>query len=434
MSLNSSIQDTANRRNLRLIVLLRWAAVAGQLATIAIVYYGMGLALPLAPMTAVLWLLIGWNGVALLRLRSARPISRGELFTGLLVDVAALTVQLYLSGGATNPFVSLFLLQVMLGAVLLDMKRATALAGATLAAFVLLIFRHRPLVLPHAHGADFFDLHLQGMFVCFVLTAALLLVFVTRITRNLQERDLRLAELRRQAAEEDHIVRIGLLAAGAAHELGTPLATLSVILNDWRKAPLVRDDPEAASELDVMESELERCKTIVSGILVSSGELRGEGTVHTTARAFLDGLVDEWRAWRAPPALDFVNRIDPDAPMAADVALKQVVVNLLDNALEASPGWIGVEARRDGDRLVVAVRDAGPGFTADMLENFGRPYASTKGRRGGGLGLFLVMNVARKLGGAATAANRPQGGAEVILSLPLSALAPRTAAVAEAAA
>ena len=424
MSADVGILDTANRSNLRLLVLLRWIAVGGQLATICAVQFGMGIRLPLGAMFAVLWFLVALNVFAWLRLRGKAAISRQELFVGLLADVLALTAQLYMSGGATNPFISLFLLQAMLGAVLLDVRRAAILAGVTIAAFLGLTFRFEPLQLPARPDVDLFTLHIQGMFICFVLTALLLLIFVTRITRNLQRRDQHLAELRQQSAEEDHIVRMGLLAAGAAHELGTPLATLSVILNDWRRLPFFRRNMEAASELGTMEAELDRCKSIVRGILISSGELRGEGVVRTDTRRFIDDCIIDWKASRAPQGFDYENRFSPDSPMLSDVALRQVIVNLLDNALEASPSWVGVVVRREDDRLTVAVSDKGPGFKAEVLESLGKPYISTKGGPGRGLGLFLVMNVARKLGGAVHAHNRSRGGAEVTLSLPLSVLNP----------
>lgn len=424
MSADVGILDTANRSNLRLLMLLRWIAVGGQMATICAVQFWMGIDLPLGPMFAVLWFLAALNGLAWLRLRGRGAITRRELFLGLLGDVLALTAQLYMSGGATNPFISLFLLQVMLGAVLLDFRRSAALAAVAVAAFLGLTIWSQPLRLPPDSHATLFDLHIQGMFICFVLAALLMLIFVTRITRNLTRRDERLAQLRQQSVEEDHIVRMGLLAAGAAHELGTPLATLSVILNDWRRLAFFRRNAEAKAELGVMEAELERCKSIVRGILISSGELRGEGVIRIQARRFIDDCILDWRGSRAPQGFDYANRFSPDTPILSDVALKQVIVNLLDNALEASPAWVGVDVRREEDRLVLTVSDKGPGFAPEVLERLGKPYVSTKVGPGRGLGLFLVTNVTRKLGGALQAANRPGGGAAVTLSLPLDTLNP----------
>jgi two-component system sensor histidine kinase RegB len=260
------------------------------------------------------------------------------------------------------------------------------------------------------------------MLICFALNAALLVFFITRIGRNLRAGDAQLADLRQRAAEEDHIVRMGLLASGAAHELGTPLATLSVILGDWRRMPEFSQNIELQEEIGEMQAQLQRCKSIVSGILLSAGEARGESSVKTTISTFLNDLAKEWRATRPIVSFVYENRMERDIPVVFDSALKQMICNVLDNALEASPQWLSLEATRGTDSLTLLVTDAGPGFAPAMLTQFGKPYQSSKGRPGGGLGLFFVVNVARKLGGTVTARNREEGGAVVQLTLPLAAI------------
>jgi two-component system sensor histidine kinase RegB len=390
--------------------------------TILVAQYWFGIALPLPLMALVIGCLVLLNIVSLLRYRSHDEISNTELFAELLLDVTALTIQLYLSGGATNPFIGLYLLQVALGAVLLGAWSTWLLVVVASGCFVGLINVHRELALPASRAGELFGLHIEGMFVCFVLAASLLAFFIQRISRNLRIRDEHLADLRQRAAEEDHIVRMGLLASGAAHELGTPLATLSVILNDWRRMPAFRVDPDLAQEIGEMQAQIDRCKAIVTGILMSSGEARGERPVRTSVHAFVDDLVSEWRMLRSPPALDYSNAFSPNEPMVSDPALKQVIFNVFDNAMEASPTWIGVHVRRRDDRLVIVVSDAGSGFDRAILAELGKPYRSTKQRPGGGLGLFLVVNVLRKLGGTVAAANRPEGGAAVTLTLPFKEL------------
>ncbi len=417
-----TITQAANRENLRLLIMLRWIAVVGQMVTIGVVHQLMHVPLPLEGMLLVLAALVLWNLASMARWRAQRPIAGPEVFAGLMMDVLALSLQLYLSGGASNPFVSIFLLQVILGAVLLNVRWAGVLTAATAVAFLVLNFVYRPLDVPNLHEGRYFSLHTIGMFLCFVLTAGLLLIFLARIASNQRDHDLKLAELRRRAVEEDHVVRMGLLATGAAHELGTPLATLSVILNDWKRLDVFRKDSDAHDELQTMGAQLERCKAIVSGILQSSGELRGEGTVKTTVRGFLDQAVEEWRGLRNPPRLDYDNIFAPDLAIVSDVALKQVGTTLLENALEAGADRISLAASRREDQLGIVVRDNGPGFDPAVLERLGQPYVSTKARPGSGLGLFLVANVVRKLGGTVEAGNAADRGAVVTLRLPLAAL------------
>jgi two-component system sensor histidine kinase RegB len=415
--------DTTDRKNMALLIQLRWTAVIGQIATILVVHGWLGVALPLAPMIAVIGALIALNLASLAWMRTRADIRNRELLLALMLDVAALTAQLYLSGGATNPFTSLYLLQITLGAVLLDSRSIWSLVVLTCASLAALTVSYRPLALPAGSFSDPFSLYLVGMLIGFLLNAVLLVVFVTRIGRNLRDRDARLADLRQRAAEENHIVRMGLLASGAAHELGTPLASFSVILSDWRRMPALAENPEIAEDLTEMEASLARCKTIVTGILVSAGEARGEGSSATTVHRFLSELAQEWRTTRSATALTFRNDFGADLAIASDAALKQVVFNVLDNALEASPEWVELSAERAGEALVLSVGDRGPGFSPEMLAQLGKPYNSSKGRPGGGLGLFLVVNVVRKLGGQVLAENRPQGGACVTLSLPLAMLA-----------
>ena len=414
--------DQTGRENMRQLIQLRWIAVVGQVVTIAVVHFGFRFPLPLHDMSVVLLFLVAFNAFSMLRWRDPHEVTNSMLFVALLVDVSTLTAQLYLSGGTTNPFVFLYLLQVILGAVLLRAWAVWTIVAVTAVCFAGLTVLYRPLVLPPNNYGLLSRPYVLGMLLCFALNAALLVIFITRINRNLRARDARLAYLRERAAEEEHIVRMGLLASGAAHELGTPLSTLSVILGDWRRMPGFAADPERLQEIDEMQAQVTRCKGIVSGILLSAGEARGESPVETTVRTFLDDLVAEWRSTRPAVELTYENRFGADLSIISDSALKQMICNVLDNALEASPRWVGFDVTHESELLKMVVTDAGPGFAPEMLTQFGKPYQSTKGRPGAGLGLFLVANVARTLGGSVVARNRAEGGAMVTLTLPLAAI------------
>lgn len=416
-------ETDAGRRNMVLLIQLRWLAVGGQLVTIEVAGGLMGIDLPLVPLLVVPFLLICINLASLQLVRRREAITNEELTFALLFDVAALAWQLNFSGGLSNPFTSLFLLQVVIGAMLLKPWSSWTVVGASAIALVGLSFHPWPLVLPPGYRHDPLELYLLGSLVSFALIAVLLVLLVTRISRNLRERDAALAAIRQRAAEEDHIVRMGLLASGAAHELGTPLSSLSVILGDWQKMPALADEADLAQDIADMQSEVARCKTIVSGILMSAGEARGIAPEFTTVRDFVKAVVEDTRSGRMPGTIDYTDNFGKDVPIVSDPTLRQVIGNVIDNAAEVSPDWIGITLRRERDDLVIDVADRGPGFPADMLETFGQPYRSTKGRPGGGLGLFLLVNVLRKLGGRASARNRPEGGAVVSLSLPLEAVA-----------
>lgn len=414
--------QAAGLKNLQQLIQLRWMALFGQIATVAVVAHGMDIPIPEHAMYAVLAGLGAFNLLSLLRCRSPLPVTGPELLLTLLVDVGALTALLYLSGGATNPFVFLFLLQVILGAVLLPVWATWVMVGVTTLCFAGLALWARPLPLPLDHDQGLASPYTQGMLICFVLNAVLLVVFISRIVDNLRERDTRLALLRQRAAEEEHVVRMGLLASGAAHELGTPLSTLAVILGDWQHLPHFSSEPELADDVAEMQAQVARCKAIVSGILLSAGKARGESSGETTVCAFLDSVVLGWCERRNCSGFHYHNAFGEDLPMVADSAIQQMIGNVLDNAADASPQAVWFEARREDDALVLTVWDQGPGFAPQLLPQIGKPYQSTKGHPGGGLGLFLVFNVARTLGGDVVVGNLAEGGAQVRITLPLAAI------------
>lgn len=415
--------DAAGRKNMALLIQLRWIAIAGQIATILVVHFGMGIGLPLLAMLIVPCIAAGVNVATLAMLRRRTDITHAELFLALLFDVLSLTTQLYMSGGATNPFISLYLLQVALGAVLLHRRSTWGIVFvSTLCAGGLSVL-YRPLDLSKELEGRLFDLHIAGTWICFTMIAVLLVLFMTRITRNLRDREAYLARLRQQAAEEEHIVRMGLLASGAAHELGTPLSSLAVVLGDWRHMPEITSHPVLTEEVEEMQAAVTRCKTILRGILMSAGEARGEAPQVTNVRAFIDAMAQDWRA--ANPGMPLRCDFGPhDYPrIIADPVIRQAITNLLDNAREAGASYIDLLIGRDSQWLNIAVRDNGPGFSDAMLDDFGKPYRSSKDRQGGGLGLFLVVNVVRKLGGRVSASNGADGGAMILLRLPLATLA-----------
>lgn len=403
--------------DMRQLMQLRWLAVFGQLITIVVVAFGLGVALPWATQLGVVGTLALSNAVIFLLLRRRR-FRRPELLFALLLDLGVLTIQLYLSGGATNPFVSLYLVQIVLGVILLEPWAVAILLASTFGCFAVLTLSYERLLFPPELANKAVQLYRLGNWLSFALVATLLVLFIGRIIRNLRAREAYVADVRQRAAEEDHIVRMGLFASGAAHELGTPLASLSVILSDWKRVQKIARDPELMGEIAEMQAEVKRCKTIVTDILHSAGEERGEALESTPAASFLKASCAAWQAAR--PRTPLTLQVDGirQARIVADAALRQAIWNLLDNAADASLDGVMCSASCIGDMLSIVVSDSGPGLPQFVLDNLGKPSQSTKGA-GHGLGLFLVANVARRLGGRIEARNPEGGGAEVTLRVPL---------------
>jgi two-component system sensor histidine kinase RegB len=431
---SQDIEQETLRKNLLQLIHLRGMAFYGQLATILTVYYGFNLVIRIGEMLWVTAALVAFNVWALYRYKSKARISDFELFAGLMVDVVAFTAQLYLSGGTSNPFILLYLLPVIIGSVLLKPLYAWSIAASTLVFYAGLSFFRQSYPAAHEHHGGTsagFDMHVHGMMIAYAMAACLVVFFVSRITANLRARDQELAQLQQQSAENAQIVRMGLLSAGAAHELGTPLTTLSVILKDWHDLSVPRKRAEQLADIQTMQAQLERCKAIITGILSASGSARGEGAMATSLRGFLEQTLGDWQNQNPDVILDAYLEV-PEVSVAADRVMSQTLTHLLDNAVEAAgrDKTVVFMARVEADMLILAVDDEGPGFHPDILSRIGEPYLSTKdeaGRSGRGLGLFLGHNTLRSLGGQLIASNRASAGrkgpgARVELRLPLGAI------------
>lgn len=397
------------------LIQLRWIAVTGQVATILCVQFLLGIKLPVIPMLMIAIFLATFNLFSMFWWHHREDVSNKVLFFSLLVDVFTLTAQLHFSGGIANPFTFLFLVQIALAAILLKPLASWGIAVITTLCFIALIFFRGPVDIPERY-------HVTGLLICFFLDGVLLVFFINRINAILRSRNQHLASMRQQAAEEEHIVRMGLLASGAAHELGTPLATISVLLNDWQRTPGFKQDPTLLEDAAEMQIQIDRCKSIVSGILMSSGTMRATAPQQNDLKNFFDTLINHWQNTRHVQQFEYRNLLENSFPIVSDEGLKQTITNILDNALEASPLWLALEVLQHEDNLIIRVLDNGPGFSPKMLNQFGRPYQSTKGRSGSGLGLFLSSNVVKSLGGNIYPQNREHKGAIVTMTLPLGSL------------
>lgn len=407
--------------SLRLLVQLRWIAVAGQAAALAVAALA-GVELPWRLLLAIVGALSAFNVGAAVRLRRARPTSHAEVAAHLAADLAAFTLLLALSGGDANPFVWLYVLHGVLIAQLLPWPLSGAGLGAVLACYAAAGASPWPLTL--AGGAPLpATLAATGRHLSFVLTAGLSAWFIARIAALLRHRERLLREAAAAASRDECVLRVGALAAGAAHELASPLTTMAAIVDEMGHetdvATLRRDAATIAVQVDA-------CRRTVQNLTAAAAHAAAAGGPSVPLDRFLEGVVERCQALR--PDATLACRWDGALPVPAiadDGALEQAMLILLNNAVDASADDVGMLARWDQDWLEVAVSDRGPGVPAGAREKMGRVYYSTKPRgKGTGLGLVLAADTVRRLGGTLEFANRTGGGTRVAMRVPLAALTP----------
>lgn len=401
--------------NLRRLMVMRWFAVGGLLAAIAAAQPLLDIALPLAPMLAAIALLAAFNLATLARLRRPAPVTDTGLFFQLCVDITVLTILLFFSGGGANPFVSLYLPPIAIAAAILPGYFAWAIACISVAAYSLLSFVHVPLEFPDAEHAA--RLHLSGMWLIFVVSAALITWFVARMTAAIRSRDLALATAREEALRNERIVALGSLAAGAAHELGTPLATIAVIAGEMTRQPGVAGDIK--ENLALLREQVDHCKSIITGLVERSGQTRAEGGRALPLDHWLEEIVAHWRRLRPHAEPHLALRGAGAAPqIVGEATLEQALFNVFNNAADASPAEVEIEARWDDTGLYLEVRDRGPGIDARVPLRAGRAFVTTR-QDGAGIGLFLAHAAIERFGGCITLCNREDGGAITRIELPL---------------
>ncbi len=416
----ASVRD-ASVINFAWLLRLRWGAVLGQLTTILVVDRWMHIHLPLQPLLALVAVEAASNVACELWARRGSRIDEWMVSLLLVADVLLLTGLLYLTGGPFNPFSFLYLVHIALAAVVLSERVTWLLALLSLGCFGLLFLLPAQMPMDHngpgAHG-DHLRMHLEGMWVAFGVAASFIVYFVQRVRRALADREVELLEARDLHERNEKFASLATLAAGAAHELATPLSTIALVAKELQRSLESRGvDAGVLDDAKLIRDQVERCKRILAEMTGSYGESMGE-----PAAAFpLGNLLREAAATCKDPP-----RVVLDVAAVDDVRLSvprdglcRVLRNVLDNALQASTAAVQLDARRHGAAIELRVTDRGCGMTAEVQRRVGEPFFTTKAPGDGmGLGLFLTRAFLSRLGGAMTIVSQVGHGTTVTLTLP----------------
>ena len=373
------------------------------------------------------------NAFACWRLKYTQQTSEYELLIQLLGDVAVYTIIFYFSGGYSNPIIWIYLLPITIAAVALRTKFAWLIASLSIACYTLLIFYNVPVsALQMQMNMDMNNhdgmqgnmqdnTHLIGMWLGFVISSILIAIFITRIGQNLRDYDKRLTDIREKALESEHMLELGALATNAAHEIGTPLATMAVVTKELTNE--LENLPTAIKQLEILRTQITRCKEILSSITSKAGQARADSGNGIPLRDFLESSLQRWRDTR--PATELVlslssNTFNPIIKL--DRALTQAIQNVLDNSADESPECVLFNANWDYETLSIVIRDFGSGLSKEMLEQLGRPFHSSKKNKGMGLGVYLTQISLARYDGELSLNNHPEKGVVTRIKLPLKKL------------
>ncbi|MBI3196123.1 MAG: ActS/PrrB/RegB family redox-sensitive histidine kinase [Rhodospirillales bacterium] len=405
---------------LRALVLIRWAAVAGQLFTAAVVQWGLGFGLPVLAVGGTIALSALLNlTVSLGRPASARIDDR-EATIFLAFDILQLAVLLYLTGGLLNPFALLLLAPVAIGATILSLTSNIALSMLTIASIGVLGVFHEPLPW-RGPPLELPDIYQTGAWAGLTLTTLLITLYGWRLAEEARQMADALAAAQAALAREQRLSALGALAAAAAHELGSPLSTIAVVAKEMSRE-IEQDDP-LREDVELLSAESERCRSILARLSVDpAGDVSDAYTfvplpalIEAAAQNYDRGTIDI--AYESGPVGEGVPAMAPIQVRSPEIM--QGIGNIVQNAVSFARQEVRIVTRWTAEWSEVEVTDDGPGFSEAMLDELGTPFISTRQGQEGhmGLGVFIAKTLLERTGATVTFGNRAVAGGGAAVSV-----------------
>jgi two-component system, sensor histidine kinase RegB len=426
MSPISHIDFGRKARRLRVdtLVRLRWLAVVGQSATILVVHFGLQFPVPLAlsfvAIAASVWLNIGLR----LRFETSHRLEDGPATFLLGYDILQLSALLFLTGGLQNPFAVLFLAPIMISAVSLSLERTMALVALMIAAATMLVFYHFPLPWRPPGSLSLPLPYLVGIWLALASGAVFIAGYAFRVAEEARTLSDALSATELVLVREKHLTQLDGLAAAAAHELGTPLATITLIAKELKKE--VAATQGIYEDVVLLEQEVQRCRAIL-GRLASLGADGASDWQAMSLRHLLEDVAEPSRNFGVEIEIDAAGE-GPEPRCVRNPGIMYGLGNLIENAVDFATSRVQIEARWTEARVRIQISDDGPGFSPEILAKIGEPYISThsadrraKVEEGGlGLGLFIAKTLLERSGAVVSMGNTepPLAGATIAVVWP----------------
>ncbi|GAB1261531.1 ATP-binding protein [Aurantivibrio plasticivorans] len=411
----------APRQNLALLLIIRGLLIFALLIGLAVSYWLYAIELPYV---LLIWLVSSFvllNIVMALRLRQPWPVTALEFSVQIVVDILAVSVLFFFCGGASNPFISYYLVPVTISMVTLPWRFTWALALLSIVCYSVLLIYNIPIpgLAPssHAHhGASYLNAHVVGMWFNFILSVVLISYFVVRMANALKAQQALINQQREDNLRDEQLLAVATLAAGTAHELGTPLTTMKVLVDE-----MVHDysgDGNLAKDMSLLKQQVQVCTKTLKDLSIQAEANESRGDYRVNLHQFAEKVIERWQVLR-PDVVASISLQDDNQQTAEFYStLDQALINLLNNAADACHHQVNITITWNKQQMRFVIEDDGAGIPSNVREQLGQPFVSTK-RRGLGLGLFLSNATISRAGGTIEIKDRESGGTTLIVLIPL---------------
>lgn len=421
----SSDGPSSSGKILRQLYYLRNITITFVMVMVLMALFGLNINLPILPLSIILLIMAATNLVTRYFIDSNQEITNRLIFIHLLLEILSFSLILFFAGGATNPFTFFYLIPLAVAATVIPGKQTWILTLITAVLYSLLLKFYVPLSYHmHDHQQDMandgqFSQHVLGMWFGFMVSALLVTWFITYLSKELKQRDKAINEARQREMRDQQMVTLGTLAAGTAHELGTPLASLAVVTGELTDGFNPDEQPDLFENQKILRDQINRCKKILSVLSDSAGESRADSGHLVNTSSFFDKTIQSWQQQR--PQILMSSQFDngqKNSQILQDRTITQAIINLLNNAADATKDSIQVHACTDDKNLSIDIKDNGHGMSDEHIAMAGDVSFSTK-PDGMGIGLFLAITTIRRSGGSVNFQRLNTGGTSTQVKLPL---------------
>jgi len=371
------------------------------------------------------WILLIFSGIHLLtlmRFKDSLPVTEFEFLIQLLIDVICLSALFYFSGGANNPFISYLLVPICISATTLPWRYTWLITVTCLIGYALLLFFyvHSPIFeASHQHQEGNTNWHIIGMWFNFSLSAILITYFVVKMAHALQEQSKILSSMREDELRNQQLMAVAMLAAGAAHEMNTPLSTMTILLTEIQNE--YKDDLNLLGDLDILKLQVKHCATTLKHLVQDSSEANEGKFKQQTIKVFCDSIINRWQLMRPNVNFTITFQNITQNTIAHDPRLDQAIINLLNNAADASLDNIKLHVNCEQQQLIWSITDSGEGISNQISSKLGKIMLSTK-EQGLGIGMLLAHAAIKHYGGSVNQTSAHNSGTITELKLPLTSL------------